>query len=91
DYEGSILLNGIELSQISSEDSAHLFSMMMQDVHLFEETIQFNIALGKTHLSRTEVEQAARYVYADKFIEHLPQGYDFHLEKNGSNLSVGQT
>ncbi|OCH61634.1 ABC transporter ATP-binding protein [Vibrio splendidus] len=91
DYEGSILLNGIELSQISSEDSAHLFSMMMQDVHLFEETIQFNIALGKTHLSRTEVEQAARYVYADKFIEQLPQGYGFHLEKNGSNLSVGQT
>lgn len=90
-YEGSILLNGIELSQISSEDSAHLFSMMMQDVHLFEETIQFNIALGKTHLSKTEVEQAARYVYADKFIEQLPQGYDFHLEKNGSNLSVGQT
>ncbi|MEZ9738492.1 ABC transporter ATP-binding protein [Vibrio splendidus] len=91
DYEGSILLNGIELSQISSEDSAHLFSMMMQDVHLFEETIQFNIALGKTHLSRAEVEQAARYVYADKFIEQLPQGYDFNLEKNGSNLSVGQT
>ncbi|KAA8599102.1 MULTISPECIES: ABC transporter ATP-binding protein [Vibrio] len=91
DYQGSILLNGIELSQISSEDSAHLFSMMMQDVHLFEESIQFNIALGKAHLSRTDVEQAARYVYADKFIEQLPQGYDFHLEKNGSNLSVGQT
>ncbi|MBE8606241.1 ABC transporter ATP-binding protein [Vibrio sp. OPT10] len=91
DYQGSILLNGIELSQISSEDSAHLFSMMVQDVHLFEESIQFNIALGKAHLSRTDVEQAARYVYADKFIEQLPQGYDFHLEKNGSNLSVGQT
>ncbi|WP_102341215.1 ABC transporter ATP-binding protein [Vibrio cyclitrophicus] len=91
DYQGSILLNGIELSQISSEDSAHLFSMMMQDVHLFEESIQFNIALGKAHLYRTDVEQAARYVYADKFIEQLPQGYDFHLEKNGSNLSVGQT
>ena len=91
DYQGSILLNSIELSQISSEDSAHLFSMMMQDVHLFEESIQFNIALGKAHLSRTDVEQAARYVYADKFIEQLPQGYDFHLEKNGSNLSVGQT
>ncbi|MGI9889623.1 ABC transporter ATP-binding protein [Vibrio chagasii] len=91
DYEGSILLNGIELSQISSEDSAHLFSMMMQDVHLFEETIAFNIALGKEHLSSTEIEQAARYVYADKFIEQLPQGYDFQLDKNGANLSVGQT
>tara|TARA_B100001057_G_scaffold432071_1_gene459967 strand:- start:4858 stop:6642 length:1785 start_codon:yes stop_codon:yes gene_type:complete len=91
DYEGSILLNGIELSQISSENSAHLFSMMMQDVHLFEETISFNIALGKEHLSSTEIEQAARYVYADKFIEQLPQGYDFQLDKNGANLSVGQT
>ena len=91
DYEGSILLNGIELSQISSEDSTHLFSMMMQDVHLFEETIAFNIALGKEHLSSTEIEQAARYVYADKFIEQLPQGYGFQLDKNGANLSVGQT
>ena len=91
DYEGSILLNGIELSQISSEDSAHLFSMMMQDVHLFEETIAFNIALGKEHLSIAEIEQAARYVYADKFIEQLPQGYDFQLDKSGANLSVGQT
>lgn len=91
DYEGSILLNGIELSQVSSEDSAHLFSMMMQDVHLFEETIAFNIALGKEHLSSTDIEQAARYVYADKFIEQLPQGYDFQLDKNGANLSVGQT
>ena len=91
DYEGSILLNGIELSQISSEDSAHLFSMMMQDVHLFEETIAFNIALGKEYLSIAEIEQAARYVYADKFIEQLPQGYDFQLDKSGANLSVGQT
>ncbi|CAH7228141.1 HlyB/MsbA family ABC transporter [Vibrio chagasii] len=91
DYEGSILLNGIELSQISSEDSAHLFSMMMQDVHLFEETIAFNIALGKEHLSSAEIEQAARYVYADKFIEQLPQGYGCQLDKNGANLSVGQT
>lgn len=91
DYEGSILLNGIELSQVSSEGSAHLFSMMMQDVHLFEETIAFNIALGKEHLSIAEIEQAARYVYADKFIEQLPQGYDFQLDKSGANLSVGQT
>ncbi|UTT86806.1 ABC transporter ATP-binding protein/permease [Vibrio pelagius] len=90
-YEGSILLNGIELSDISMEDSAHLFSLMMQDVHLFEESVHFNITLGKEHVSREQVEQAARYVYADQFIQQLPDGYDFHLDKNGSNLSVGQT
>ena len=90
-YEGSILLNGIELSEISMEDTAHLFSLMMQDVHLFEESVHFNIALGKEHVSREQVEQAARYVYADQFVQQLPNGYDFHLDKNGSNLSVGQT
>ena len=90
-YEGSILLNGIELSDISMEDSAHLFSLMMQDVHLFEESVHFNIALGKEHVSRDQVEQAARYVYADQFVKQLPNGYDFHLDKNGSNLSVAQT
>ncbi|WP_240206038.1 ABC transporter ATP-binding protein [Vibrio sp. CyArs1] len=91
DYEGSILLNGIELSKISVDDSAHLFSMMMQDVHLFEESIEFNIALGKPGILREQVEQAARYVYADRFIEQLPRSYDSVLDKNGSNLSVGQT
>ena len=91
DYEGSILLNGIELSEISIDDSAHLFSLMMQDVHLFEETIHFNIALGKEDISRDQVEQAAQYVYANSFIEKLPRGYDFPLDKNGSNLSAGQT
>lgn len=91
DYEGSILLNGIELSEISVEDCSHLFSLMMQDVHLFEETINFNIALGKEAVSEEDVEEAARYVYANRFIEQLPGAYDFKLDKNGANLSVGQT
>ncbi|MGF1734486.1 ABC transporter ATP-binding protein [Photobacterium satsumensis] len=90
-YEGSILLNGLELSEISIDDSSHLFSLMMQDVYLFEQSVEFNIALGKQAISREQVEQASRYVYADKFIENLPQSYDFRLDKNGSNLSVGQT
>jgi len=90
-YEGSILLNGIELSQIAADDCAHLFSMMMQDVHLFEQSIHFNIALGKEGVGREEVVEAARYVYADRFIEQLPRDYDFKLDKNGANLSVGQT
>ena len=91
DYEGSILLNGIELAEISVEDCIHLFSLMMQDVYLFEESIRFNIALGNPNISATQVEQAGRYVYADNFIQHLPNGYDFCLDKNGTNLSNGQT
>ncbi|TFH89646.1 ABC transporter ATP-binding protein [Vibrio ouci] len=90
-YEGSILLNGIELSQIAVEDSMHLFSLMMQEVHLFEESIEFNIALGKPEIESKDVEQSAEYVYANRFIDKLPGRYDFKIEKNGSNLSVGQT
>jgi len=91
DYEGSILLNGIELSQISIDDSIHLFSLLMQDVYLFEESVRFNIGLGKPEISPAQVERAARYVYADSFIKQLPGGYDFRLDKNGTNLSIGQT
>ncbi len=91
DYEGSILLNGLELSELSNEHCAQLFSLMMQDVHLFEESIKFNIALGKSSTSDEQVHQAAKYVYADEFIGNLPNGYDFKLDKNGANLSVGQT
>jgi ATP-binding cassette, subfamily B, multidrug efflux pump len=91
DYEGSILLNGIELSEISIDDSIHLFSLMMQDVYLFEESVQFNIALGKPEITPAQVEQAARYVYADSFIKQLPGDYEFRLDKNGTNLSIGQT
>ncbi|EEX93966.1 Hypothetical ABC transporter ATP-binding protein [Vibrio orientalis CIP 102891 = ATCC 33934] len=90
-YEGSILLNGIELSDIAVEDSMHLFSLMMQEVHLFEESIEFNIALGKPEIESKDVEQSAQYVYANRFIDKLPGRYDFKIEKNGSNLSVGQT
>ncbi|MGL6258942.1 ABC transporter ATP-binding protein [Vibrio sp. WXL210] len=90
DYEGSILLNGIELRQIAIADCAHIFSLMMQDVHLFEESINFNIALGKSEINADAVKKAARYVYADTFIRDLPQSYDFRLDKNGANLSAGQ-
>lgn len=91
DYEGSILLNGIELSEIAIDDCIQLFSLMMQDVYLFEENIRFNIGLGKPDITTAQVKEAARYVYADSFIEELPGGYDFCLDKNGSNLSAGQT
>tara|TARA_R110001583_G_scaffold40778_5_gene130113 strand:- start:4928 stop:6706 length:1779 start_codon:yes stop_codon:yes gene_type:complete len=91
DYEGSILLNGLELSKISIDDSVKHFSLMMQDVFLFEKSVHFNIALGNENISSQQVEEAAGYVYADSFINQLPGKYDFKLEKNGANLSIGQT
>ncbi|TXR53272.1 ABC transporter ATP-binding protein [Reinekea thalattae] len=89
-YEGSILLNGVELSSIPTNQINHIFSLMRQDAFLFEESVRFNIALGKQDMTDKEIKAAAEYVFADQFIEQLPNGYDFKLDKNGSNLSSGQ-
>lgn len=89
-YEGSILLNGIELSRIPKSTVGQFFSLMQQEVFLFNESIAFNIALSREHLDKQAVIDAARYVYADEFIERLPGGYQFELKGNGTNLSAGQ-
>ena len=91
DYEGSILLNGIELSQIPKASMLHLFSLMQQDAFLFEENVRFNISLGNPEVSDEAVVDAARYVYAHDFISELPGTYDFQLSNSAGNLSVGQT
>lgn len=91
DYEGSIKLNGLELSSIPIDQVMPLFSLMQQDVFLFEETIKFNISLGKPDITDNDVEEAAKYVFADEFIQRQEGSYDFMLSKNGGNLSVGQT
>jgi ATP-binding cassette subfamily B protein len=90
DYEGNILLNGIELSSIPKNAMLHLFSLMQQDVFLFEQNIHFNISLGADEISDDAVVDAAKYVYAHDFIMGLPSQYQFELKNNGSNLSAGQ-
>ena len=91
DYEGSILLNGIELSQIPKASMLPLFSLMQQDAFLFEESVDFNISLGAETLSKDAVVDAAKYVYAHDFIMRLPGQYAFQLTNSGGNLSAGQT
>ncbi len=89
-YQGSILLNGIELSSIPKDAMLHLFSLMQQDVFLFEKDIHFNISLGAQHINQNAVRNAAEYVYAHDFITELENQYQFELTNNGGNLSAGQ-
>lgn len=89
-YEGSIRLNGVELSRIPKPEVAKFFSLMQQEVFLFNETIEFNIGLQRESAAPDFVQSAARYVYADQFIERLPGRYQFVLQGNGDNLSAGQ-
>lgn len=89
-YEGSIRLNGIELDTIPKTLLENFFSSMQQEVYLFNKSIDFNVGLGRESVTRQQIIEATRYVYADVFIDKLPGGYDFIVENNGSNLSSGQ-
>ncbi|BCE00715.1 ABC transporter ATP-binding protein [Marinicellulosiphila megalodicopiae] len=87
-YEGSILVNGLELSHIPKLKLAKLFTMMQQDVFLFEQNVSFNI--GLTKVDQNSIIEAAKYVYAHEFIQSLPSGYDTQLTNAGDQLSAGQ-
>jgi ATP-binding cassette subfamily B multidrug efflux pump len=89
-YRGSIKINGLELRYIPLSTIRETMSLMQQDIYMFNDTIRFNIALGREHMTDTDVEKAASFVYADRFIKDLPEQYDYVVQDNGDNLSKGQ-
>ncbi len=90
-YQGSITLNGIELASIPKMHVRRFFSLMQQDVFLFNKSIAFNIGLDRDGIGEQEIIDAANYVYANEFIDQLAGGYQFQCRDNGGNLSVGQS
>jgi ATP-binding cassette subfamily B protein len=89
-YEGSIRINGEELSGISLARLGHLISVVHQNVFLFQGSAAFNIGLGREHVNPEMVEAAARYVNAHGFISRLEGGYEAEIAQGGGNLSTGQ-
>jgi ATP-binding cassette subfamily B protein len=89
-YQGSITINGVELSDISRKHLQSMIALMQQESYLFEESISFNIALNRPEVSLDKIREASRYVYANSFIEQLPEEYDFKLLEGGKNVSEGQ-
>lgn len=89
-YEGSIKINGLELSHIPKILIHRMSSFMQQEAFLFDETVFFNIGLARAEIGEPEIKAAAEYVYANEFIEQLPDGYQFQIQNNGGNLSSGQ-
>ena len=89
-YQGSIKINGVELYEISRDHLQLMIAMMQQDSHLFEESIGFNIALNRPEVCPEKVKEAAKYVYANTFIELLPEKFDFKILGGGKNLSEGE-
>ena len=87
-YEGSIRLNGEEITSFDADRIGRMVSVVHQDVFLFHGSIEFNITLGR--LEAAAAERAARQVQADAFIRALPGGYRFEVAHGGANLSAGQ-
>ena len=89
-YRGSIKINGTELADLPISRIRETISIMQQDIYMFNDTVEFNIALGRKFISKSDVEQAASFVYANYFIDQLPGNYQFVIQDNGDNLSKGQ-
>ncbi|MGE4587480.1 MAG: ABC transporter ATP-binding protein, partial [Mangrovibacterium sp.] len=90
-YRGSITLNGRELRKVPLETVRKTMSVMQQDIFMFNDTVGFNIGLGRDGVGFEEVREAASFVFAGHFISRLPGGYDYEIQGNGDNLSKGQT
>ncbi len=87
---GVIRVDGVDVRQMPLADLRGLFSLVLQDVHLFTGTIADNIRLGAASISDEAVRRAAAAVHADSFIERLPLRYDAPVAERGATLSVGQ-
>jgi ABC-type multidrug transport system fused ATPase/permease subunit len=88
--QGAIRLDGIDLRELSLRGLRKEIGMVLQETLLFDDTIANNIAYGDRHVSRDQIQSAARRAYADGFIEKLPGGYDTPVGERGRRLSGGQ-
>jgi ATP-binding cassette, subfamily B, multidrug efflux pump len=87
---GRITIDGVDIRQLDLADVRGLFSLVLQDVHLFSGTVADNIRLGNPAIGDDRVRDAARAVHAEPFILRLPGGYASAVAERGSTLSVGQ-
>jgi len=87
---GRILLDGHDLRSLTLESLHDSMSIVLQDVFLFNGTVQENICYGEPQASREQIEEAARLAHANEFIENLENGYDTFIGERGIKLSGGQ-
>ena len=87
---GRIVIDGTDIRDMDLRMLRRLFSLVLQDVHLFSGTIASNIRLGETSISDEQLRTAAAAVHASDFVEALPSGYAAPVAERGATLSLGQ-
>lgn len=88
--KGVIRVGGVDISTVDPEVLLRDYSMVFQDVMLFDDTVMENIRLGKHGATDEEVRAAAKAANCDEFVHRLPQGYNTPIGENGAKLSGGE-
>lgn len=87
---GTITFAGENISEIDPETLMSYYSIVFQDVTLFNNTVMENIRIGKKDATDQEVMQAAKLAHCDEFVDRLPDGYHTVIGENGGELSGGE-
>lgn len=87
---GRVMVGGVDVSTVDPETLLGSFSIVFQDVTLFNNTVMENIRVGKKDASDEQVLHAAKLAGCDEFVQALPNGYDTVIGENGSELSGGE-
>ena len=88
--EGAILLDGVNVNDLSREELRGHIGMVLQDAVLFKGTIMENIRYGRLDATDEEVIAAAKATYVDRFVHSLPDGYDTVVDQDGGSISAGE-
>ena len=88
--KGKITVGGMDISKIDPEALMSLYSIVFQDVTLFNNTVMENIRLGKKDATYEEVIAAAKLANVDEFVEKLPDKWNSNIGENGCELSGGE-
>ena len=87
---GSISLDGRDTTTFPRSELRSKVGMVLQDTWLFGGTIRDNIAYGNPDATEEQILEAARVTYVDRFVHHLPDGYDTLINEEGDNISAGE-
>ena len=87
---GAITVDGQDLRALSQESLRAHIGVVPQDTVLFNETLEYNIAYGRTGATRADIERVARLAHLDRFVAQLPDGYDTKVGERGLKLSGGE-
>lgn len=88
--KGQILIDGVDIKKIKISSLRRHFGQMLQDVFVFSGTVKSNIVLRDESITDEQVEEACKYVNADKFIDKLEHGLDEEVRERGNNFSAGE-